>query len=63
MVLSSSQKECLPVLANACMGIIFHFEANKSLHMFFEGGALVSTGIVEALVAGRGAAGLVKSGN
>ena len=30
--------------------------------MFFEGGAPVSTGIVEAKVAGRGAAGLVKSG-
>ncbi len=29
----------------------------------FFGGALVSTGMLEALVAGRGAAGLVKSGN
>ena len=27
------------------------------------GGALVSTGMLEAMVAGRGAAGLVKSGN
>ncbi len=27
------------------------------------GGVLVSTGMLEALVAGRGAAGLVKSGN
>lgn len=63
MVLNDAQKEYPPVLANARMGIIFRFEANKSFRMFFEGGALVSTGIVEALVAGRGAAGLVKSGN
>lgn len=30
---------------------------------FSQGGALVSTGMLEAMVAGRGAAGLVKSGN
>ena len=33
----------------------------NSIH--YHGGALVSTGMLEAMVAGRGAAGLVKSGN
>ena len=31
--------------------------------VYSHGGALVSTGMLEAMVAGRGAAGLVKSGN
>ena len=32
-------------------------------HAIIHGGALVSTGMLEAMAAGRGAAGLVKSGN
>ena len=39
------------------------FLGTSVLDCSFFGGALVSTGMLEALVAGRGAAGLVKSGN
>ena len=39
---------------------VFLTHVSKGLR---KGGALVSTGMLEAMVAGRGAAGLVKSGN
>ena len=41
-------------------GLVFLTHVSKGLR---HGGALVSTGMLEAMVAGRGAAGLVKSGN
>ena len=44
------------LICSAC-GFIILF------HAIIHGGALVSTGMLEAMAAGRGAAGLVKSGN